>query len=157
MTITLYGAPVNSDQDAPSVLVEGFPFAHIGRLIGSEYINGKPGRDRDVLCPPNITEDMVTGAGFTITTNQLLDEGRDYPDSDLFFTARKGDVNLIVCRDQEFYERYPAAAHTCRLFVLYTGKDMDKGLRVAIHKLIADGEPVPIALSVGQDLKWVLK
>lgn len=132
------------------VTIAGLP--GYGCLIGSEYINGKPGRDRDILFTHSgaepVTPGAVEAAGFTLTSEPEL-----YPDSAEFFTARKGEFNLIVCLNHDFFFQYRQAARACRLVVLYTGQDMDKGLRVALHRLIADQAPIRESLDVGREVQ----
>lgn len=154
MSITVYPDLGDGCKDQPDLVKIG-DLNGYGRLIGSEYINGKPGRDRDIVFCPNLEGGgveaimkQVEAEGFTITSEPEL-----YPEDSSFFTARKGEFNLIMCTDWDFFHMYVQAAEVCRMIVLYTGKDMDKGLRVAIHKRIADLSSIEEALEAGRILQ----
>lgn len=101
------------------------------QIIGSCYIFGE-GKDVDILVEVSDIEEWH---------HVLSDEGWDmadgYENIDGWFAARKGDLNLLVCEDEEHYCNMLGAAWVCR--ALYLNGQLtpqDKDTRVLIHRAL---------------------
>lgn len=101
------------------------------RLVGSEYIFGE-GKDTDILW---LTANAVGARQY------LIDEGytcesdtRPEYDDAKFYSLRQGRVNILVCADKEYYDKFLLAAEVCKGLQL-----RDRDDRVLVHKIVRDG------------------
>ena len=104
------------------------------RLVGSEYIFGE-GNDTDILW---LTENAVSGRQYLIESGYDCEsDTRPEYDDAKFYSLRQGRVNILVCADKEYYEKFLLAAEVCKGLQL---KDRDD--RVLVHKIVRDGHTV---------------
>jgi len=82
---------------------------------GSRYICDPPvmDTDDDYIVLAEAGADRAAGrllkAGFAETSN-----GNDYPDDGVFMTLRRGDVNIVLTEDREFFGRFVAATEIAK-------------------------------------------
>lgn len=95
--------------------------------------------DRDIIFLVDNNHEKATDI---ITKHQLYRsiEGGDYEDMDLHFSAwQLHDLNLIICNDQKFFERFRIATKLAKQFNLLKKED-----RIALFQSILyqkyDGE-----------------
>lgn len=125
----------NDVATATMELQQALPGAVI-HWVGSSYIQGE-GQDLDLvmLTPTGFGGPEVMSLGYSWT-------GVDSGEEDEFKTYRKGHVNLITTDDPDFLEQFKRSAEVCRF--LYESYGLgDKTLRIAIHRLIMNGENCP--------------
>lgn len=128
--------------NAPTVTLTDFerlPYTAV--LVGSTYINGQ-GKDTDVLVS-GLTRAQVLAAGY------VADGEDQYATSGAFQSYRKGDVNLILSEDRDYFHRFIQAAELCRVITRVTGHNISKDLRVAVHAFIRDETSVDTAVHHG--------
>lgn len=100
-------------------------------ITGSVAFNGQ-GNDLDVVClvralPPPCS----TNSGWVLCGEE------SYESQGMFIALRKGDVNLILCEDAEYYRAWATAKEVC-LYLSKVHSMTTRDVRVAIHKMIVD-------------------
>lgn len=101
-----------------------------GKLVGSTYIQGT-GQDFDVLH----LVDSIDDAKAALLDDGFVLEGEESYDTSTFYSLRKGEVNALITADHDFYGGFIRAANVCRYLAV-----TDKAQRVAVHRIIMDGE-----------------
>lgn len=102
-------------------------------LAGSTAINGE-GADIDVVVEHNYLDDaarVLDEAGWETVQAEVY---RGIA-SDGWFSARKGDFNLLVAIS-EVAELWNLSTEVCKLFVSIVGRPSTRDERVAFHKVI---------------------
>lgn len=101
-------------------------------ITGSVAFNGQ-GNDLDVVC-------LVYALPSPCSTNSgwVLCGEESYESRGMFVALRKGDVNLILCEDVEYYRAWATAKEVCTYLSKVYGTNT-RDVRVAIHKIIVDG------------------
>lgn len=97
-------------------------------LVGSTYALGA-GKDIDILAEvPN-----QEGFAGLLTQEGWTREGLEgYPVGD-FISCRKGEVNVLLVADRNYYDRFALAAEVCKVLHLQSRDD-----RVKVHKVVRD-------------------
>lgn len=113
--------------------------------VGSNYILGK-GVDLDIVVhaiyPLAHAEGLLKAASYTISEN-----GSGDAEDDNFRCFRKGDVNVMLTADEEWYGQFVKSAEVCRaMHLLGLGIDM-KAARIAVHRVLMDDEDAKIAVA----------
>ncbi len=105
-------------------------------FVGSQLVPGVVPNDVDVLVLVETSDDVCScPAGFEASSAL-------YGDGDVDWASyRRGDVNLILCRDGGFYYRWMQAAVLCGQLSL-----TDRRARVLLHELLRDGRGIETAL-----------
>lgn len=111
-------------------------------FTGSAFIEGvkNPG-DLDCIVLVNDTtefEDVLTGVGYVMSDPgdyNAPEPGRD-PSEGVFFSFRKGEINLIVTDNRRFYDSFRVASEICRML-----KVTEKENRVDVHGLLRQEWP----------------
>lgn len=105
---------------------------------GSTAINGV-GNDLDVIiyqgADLGTVVDLLEGS-----TWELLGE-ESYNSEGDFVAFRKGNLNIIVCNNTAYYRDWLVAMDVCCYLAVHHGLTT-RDVRVAIHKMIVDGEAV---------------
>lgn len=111
-------------------------------LVGSTYILGE-GQDMDFAVLVSCIADGMEAldlAGYKYT-------GGCSGEEDDFFTLRKGDVNVILTADEDFFDNFMSASEICKALQLTS-----KWQRVAVHRIIMNDEDAETAVSVAKAL-----
>lgn len=109
---------------------------HIG---GSTAINGS-GNDVDVITLQD--NPLVWNDFFYMKVNGWeLCGGESYNSCGMFMALRKGNVNLIIVENAEYYRCWEKARDVCIWLRMALGIT-DRDARVAIHRIVCDSEPV---------------
>lgn len=105
-------------------------------IVGSAYIHGE-GADLDVVCLANHFP-TVTQLHRNILTEGWDECGEYGPEGDLA-AYRRGPVNLIVCKHEQYYEDWIKAARVCK-FLADRGmlRPEDKPMRALVHRIVMD-------------------
>lgn len=102
-------------------------------LVGSTSVNGV-GNDIDIVVVHNDLDDaamVLEDAGWVLNTAEVY-RGIE---SDGWFSARKGELNLLVSIS-EVAELWTTADEVCRLFVSIVGRPSTRDERVAFHRAV---------------------
>lgn len=102
-------------------------------LVGSTSVNGV-GNDIDIVVVHNDLDDaamVLDEAGWVLNTAEVY-RGIE---SDGWFSARKGELNLLVSTS-EVAELWTTADEVCRLFVSIVGRPSTRDERVAFHRAV---------------------
>jgi len=106
------------------------------RLVGSCEIQGE-GNDVDVMVTVFATHHTDTVADYLKSTGFLEQEVLDaenYGPGD-FRSLRKNDINVLLVWDFKLSDKWIAAVEVCKYV-----KTQNREQRVAIHKIVMDGE-----------------
>lgn len=122
---------MNVAAEAASVFAMTLPGAVRVNIVGSTYILGA-GKDIDVLVLCENKHDTLNVSG-VVNSGWALETDEKYEGSE-FFSIRKGDVNLLLTDDEEFFDGFAMAAEVCKYLKL-----ADRAQRVAVHRIIRDG------------------
>ena len=104
------------------------------RQVGSSLINGE-GVDLDLVAKVKDIEyskDLLVAAGYTLSSSGS-------GSGDEFCCFRKGDVNVMITESQTWFDNFVKSARACRVVTLQ-GFQLDKAARIAIHRVIMNGE-----------------
>lgn len=110
-------------------------------IVGSTFICGE-GKDSDILM-------LVSGEAFDKTITYFVEKhgyaiGGSGENEDGWCSVKSGTINVIICKDYDFYEKWVAAAHVCRYVRdLIPGFDGNRQIRVDIHQFVCDGRQMP--------------
>ncbi len=111
--------------------------------VGSSYTVGR-GMDLDIVVHVKDTDEAccaLDDAGYECNS-------KDYEDStDTFKCLRNGLVNVMLVSDAEWYDKFVLAAEVCKTLQL-----QEKWERIAVHRVIMDGEDAHTAKSTAQGL-----
>jgi len=88
------------------------------------------------------SKDLLVDAGYTLSSNGS-------GSGDEFCCFRKGDVNVMITESQLWYEEFVKAAWACRVVTLQ-GFQLDKAGRIAIHRVIMNGESPEVAIETAR-------
>lgn len=107
-------------------------------LAGSTAINGS-GNDYDVV----ITVSGEDDEALDVIASDLADDDWEVDsaevyrgvDSDGWFSARKGDVNLLVCEPTQA-ELWRISTDVCIAYRILAGRDTTRDERVFLHKVV---------------------
>lgn len=99
------------------------------RLVGSTYILGK-GKDIDYLfLVPDLYDTQERLKGRNWADGLSL----EYDGLGNFFSARRGEINLLFVEDSDFYDKWLTSAEVCKALKLESRTD-----RVIVHRIIMD-------------------
>lgn len=100
-------------------------------LVGSAYTMGA-GQDIDLL----LLVDNKDVSRFTLTCKGAEVGGSSDPLAmqDCWESMRLGKLNILLCDDEEFFEKWKTAAEVCKYLKLGI-----KQQRVDVHRIIMDG------------------
>lgn len=102
-------------------------------LVGSTSVNGV-GNDIDIVVVHNDLDDaamVLDEAGWVLNKAEVY-RGVE---SDGWFSARKGELNLLVSIS-EVAELWTTADEVCRLFVSIVGRPSTRDERVSFHRAV---------------------
>lgn len=107
-----------------------FPFGTLWFATGSRVICDPPptGTDYDVVVLEALEADPIDLTGWTRTTPECS----EYPPR--FVSWRKGEVNLIVTRDPDLYDKFVVATRLAKRFNLLKKED-----RIALFRGVLYG------------------
>jgi len=106
---------------------------HDHLLTGSVVFNGE-GNDIDIV----ILSEHTSIPHLMLPSEYELCGAESYDDIGMFVAVRKGDYNLIICNEREYYYGWVEARNLCvALGELYG--NVPKAMRVAVHKVVVDG------------------
>jgi hypothetical protein len=123
---------------------------------GSRIICKPPPKDTDydilVRVATDRLDDFMKAAVIDGWTERPLTGHEDeYEDCADFWPLRKGDLNLIVCVDEEFYKRFDAATHVAKRLNLLNKPD-----RIALFQAVLYGnkwEEVPSSAELRAEMR----
>ncbi len=105
-------------------------------FVGSQLVPGVIPNDIDVLVLVDLPSDVwECPEGFEPSCELYGDLGLEW------HSYRRGDVNLILCHDAEFYANWVKSAKICAGLGL-----TDRRARVLLHALIRDKRDIDTAL-----------
>lgn len=102
-------------------------------LVGSTSVNGV-GNDIDIVVVHNNLDYaamVLEDAGWVLNTAEVY-RGIE---SDGWFSARKGELNLLVS-EEDVRDQWLVADEVCRLFVTFVGRPSTRDERVAFHRAV---------------------
>lgn len=102
-------------------------------LVGSTSVNGV-GNDIDIVVVHNNLDYaamVLEDAGWVLNTAEVY-RGIE---SDGWFSARKGELNLLVS-EEDVRDQWLVADEVCRLFVTIVGRPSTRDERVAFHRAV---------------------
>ena len=99
------------------------------QVVGSTYVFGE-GNDKDVLV---LVENAIQARNHALERGWRLETTREY-EGTKFYSLRRGDDNVLIVEDPEYYADFLTASEVCRYLQL-----ADKNDRVMVHKIIRDG------------------
>lgn len=114
--------------------------------VGSSFINGK-GVDLDLVVKvkdAQHAQDLLMDAGYILSSTGS-------GSGDKFCCFRKGDVNVMITESQDWYELFVKAALVCRAVTLQ-GIQLSKEGRIAVHRVLMDGESPEEATKKAQEV-----
>lgn len=126
--------------DADEKVVAEIAHAAQTAIVGSVYILGE-GNDLDVLVRAEDANDAMD----RLETEGYRPTGNPSGEEDDFLTLRKGHINVIVTQSQEFFDNFLEAAEVCKLLKLTSKQD-----RIAVHRVLMDGESAEVARAVAR-------
>lgn len=101
------------------------------RMVGSVYTLGK-GRDIDFAVLVNNQFYLQEQPEWLV--GEWVREGADVYEGDSFASYRRGDINIIVMHDRDFYQKFLTAMEVCKVLKLQTRKQ-----RVLVCRIVRDG------------------
>ena len=103
------------------------------QFVGSYLIDPETAKDVDVLVLVS-NACIVTDARWSFGKDWLLPDGEYDDRDDRWCAIRKGDLNLILTNDTDWYDRAALANEVCVALGL-----QDKGDRIVAYRVIRDG------------------
>ena len=124
--------------EAVRALKDEFPCRFDAEPTGSAYFYNS-GKDMDILLHANDFLESVgvlEAAGFRSCAN---DDGESYGDEEesTRYVARRGDVNIILCKTHEHFSKWIVATDVVAA-LRSSGVACDKALRSVLFELITD-------------------
>jgi hypothetical protein len=114
--------------------------------VGSSYINSSgQGEDLDIVV-------LCADPGATLPLKMRMEEagyratGGESGEDDEFTTLRKGDVNVMLTVDEDWWWNFVKSAEVCKALHLRY-----KWERVAVHRVLMNDEDAETAREVAQD------
>lgn len=106
------------------------------RLVGSTFIKGE-GNDIDILVQ---VKDLDKAESVAIQAGYRKDGG-SCCEFETWSSLKLGKVNLLLCHDPEYYDRWVMAAEACQ-FLHKRGVTLSTGDVHGVHAIIMDGTEV---------------
>lgn len=106
-------------------------------LTGSAVINGE-GNDLDVVMLVDYLPGSVKHLELSYDGWELCGD-ESYESKGMFVAYRKGNLNIILCADSEYYSRWEVARRLCSALRANFGL-ATRDVRVLVHQIIVDGE-----------------
>jgi hypothetical protein len=115
--------------------------------VGSSYILGE-GMDLDIVAlihrdvGISRAEELLSSADYGVSS-----DGSGAVEDDKFRCFRKGDVNVMLTADEDWFWNFVKSAEVCKALKL-----TEKWQRIAVHRVLMDDEDADLAVRTAQAL-----